>query len=136
MNISGRYSLNLPVDLKREAEQLAQQQGISLNQLILWSLSEKVTSLKGKLEDPNFPSITYKLDTEYQLVPILRGKGIRVQSLVIAYYDWQESTAEIAKQYDLTKSLVNECLGFYNAHKNAIDALINENTALEKTQYE
>ena len=136
MNISGRYSLNLPVDLKREAEQMAQQQGISLNQLILWSLTEKITPLKGNLEDPNFPSIAYKLDTEKQLVPIIRGKGIRVQSIVIAFYDWHESASEIAKQYDLTKSLVSECMGFYKAHKNAIDGLINENTALENSQNE
>ena len=44
--MSGRYSLNLPVDLKRDAEQVAEQHGISLNQLILWSLAEKVTTLK------------------------------------------------------------------------------------------
>jgi uncharacterized protein (DUF433 family) len=129
--MNGRYSLNLPVDLKREAEQVAEQQGISLNQLILWSLTEKVTSLKGKLDDPNFPSITYKVDTEHQLVPIIRSKGIRVQTIAISYHHWKESETEIAKQYDISPSVVKEALSFYNAHKTAVDALISENDASE-----
>jgi predicted HicB family RNase H-like nuclease len=43
--MNGRYSLNLPIDLKQDAEEAAQRQGVSLNQLILWSLAEKVTAL-------------------------------------------------------------------------------------------
>ena len=129
--MSGRYSLNLPIDLKQEAEQIAEQQGISLNQLILWSLTEKVTELKGKLDDPDFPSITYKKDTANQLVPVIRGKGLRVQTIVIAAQKWNESEAEISKQYDLPKKVVSEALGFYSAHKTAVDALIGENDLLE-----
>jgi uncharacterized protein (DUF433 family) len=129
--MSGRYSLNLPVDLKREAEQVAEQQGISLNQMILWSLTEKVTSLKGKLNDPNFPSIVYKLDTENQLVPIIRSKGIRVQTIAIAFHRWDESVADIAKEYDLNQTVVKEALSFYLSHKSAVDSLINENNTLE-----
>ena len=130
--MSGRYSLNLPVDLKQEAEQVAQQQGVSLNQLILWSLTEKVTSLKGKLDDPNYPSITYKFDTDNQLVPVIRSKGIRVQTIVIAFHHWKEPAAEIARQYDLPPSVVKETLSFYLAHKTALDALIHENDVLEQ----
>ncbi len=99
--MNGRYSLNLPVDLKQDAEQMAERQGISLNQLILWSLAEKVTALKSKLDDPNFPDITYKLDADNQLVPYIKGKGIRVQTLVIAFYEWKEPAAELSRQYDL-----------------------------------
>jgi uncharacterized protein (DUF433 family) len=128
--MSGRYSLNLPVDLKQEAEQVAEQQGISLNQLILWSLTEKVTSLKGKLDDPDFPSITYKKDTANQLVPVIRGKGIRVQTIVIASHFWKETEAEISWQYDLSQKVVQEALGFYSVHKKAVDALMDENDLL------
>ena len=39
-----RYALNLPVSLKQEAEDLASRQGISLNQFIMWSVSEKVAA--------------------------------------------------------------------------------------------
>jgi uncharacterized protein (DUF433 family) len=129
--MNGRYSLNLPVDLKQEAELIAEQQKISLNQLILWSLTEKVTSLKGKLDDPDFPSISYKRDTTNQLVPIIRGKGIRVQTVVIASKHWNESVADICKQYDLSKKSVEDALGFYAAHPQIVDALIAENEALE-----
>jgi hypothetical protein len=55
-----RYPLNLPNDLKREAEEYAQKQGVSLNQFILWSVAEKVGQLRQALDDPNFPEITYK----------------------------------------------------------------------------
>jgi uncharacterized protein (DUF433 family) len=129
--MNGRYSLNLPVDLKQEAEQIAKQQKISLNQLILWSLTEKVTSLKGNLNDPEFPSISYRRDSTNQLIPIIRGKGIRVQTIVIASTQWKETVADICKQYDLSKKMVDDALGFYSAHKKIVDALIAENELLE-----
>jgi uncharacterized protein (DUF433 family) len=129
--MNGRYSLNLPVDLKQEAERIAQQQKISLNQLILWSLTEKVTSLKGNLNDPEFPSISYKRDTTNQLVPVISGKSIRVQTIVIARMQWKESVADICRQYNLSKKMVDDALGFYSAHKTLVDALISENEQFE-----
>ncbi len=129
--MNGRYSLNLPVDLKQEAEQVAEQQKISLNQLILWPLTEKITTLKGSLNDPEFPSISYRRDSTNQLIPIIRGKGIRVQTIVIASKHWKETVADICKQYDLSKKMVNDALGYYSAHKAIVDALIAENELLE-----
>jgi uncharacterized protein (DUF433 family) len=131
--MNGRYSLNLPIDLKQDAEQIAERQGVSLNQLILWSLAEKVTSLKSKIDDPNFPDITYKLDADNQLVPIIKGKGIRVQTLVIAFNDWKESVAEISQQYDLPQKTVKQSLSFYEVHKIVVDALIDSNIKAEPT---
>ena len=55
-----RYPLNLPAKLKQEAEQWAADQGVSLNQFILWSVAEKVGALKQNLDDPAFPRITYR----------------------------------------------------------------------------
>jgi uncharacterized protein (DUF433 family) len=129
--MNGRYSLNLPLDLKQDAEQIAERQGVSLNQLILWSLAEKVTALKSKIDDPNFPDITYKLDVDNHPVPVIKGKGIRVQTLVIAFYDWKESVAEISKQYDLPTKTVKQALSFYEMHKKAVDSLIDSNTEAE-----
>jgi len=40
-----RYALNLPVALKQEAELVAKQQGVSLNQFIQWAVAEKVGQL-------------------------------------------------------------------------------------------
>jgi len=34
----GRYPLNLPAQLKREAEEWAASQGVSLNQFIMWAV--------------------------------------------------------------------------------------------------
>ena len=64
-------------------------------------------------------------------MPIIRSKGIRVQTIVIAFHRWNESVAEIAKQYDLPQLAVKESLSFYLAHKTAVDSLINDNNALE-----
>lgn len=129
--MNGRYSLNLPVDLKQDAEQMAERQGVSLNQLILWSLAEKVTELKSKIDDPNFPDITYKLDSDNQLVPYIKGKGIRVQTLVIAFAEWKELAAELSRQYDLPQKMVKQALSFYEAHKKVVDALIDSNSEAE-----
>ena len=126
-----RYALNLPTDLKREAEELAQKQGVSLNQFILWSVSEKVGALKQALDDPNFPGITYRRGASGIPTPVMRGTGIRVQTMVGAVRSWGMSPAEIANQYDLPESRVREALAFYEAHRIEIDAAIASEAALE-----
>ena len=47
-----RYPLNLPARLKHEAERWAANQGVSLNQFILWAVAEKVGALNQELDDP------------------------------------------------------------------------------------
>jgi len=60
MPTMARYPLNLPVNLKQAAEEAAREQGVSLNQLVLWSLAEKVSELKvareHRLPAPGVPS--------------------------------------------------------------------------------
>ena len=79
-----RYPLNLPEQLKREAEQWATRQGVSLNQFIMWAVAEKVGALRARLDDPNHPHITYRRGAAGVPVPVVRGTGIRVQALVVA----------------------------------------------------
>jgi uncharacterized protein (DUF433 family) len=134
MLMTGRYSVNLPLELKKDAEALAKQQGVSLNQFILWSVAEKVSALKSGLDDTNFPGITYRRGASGIPVPILRGTGIRVQTIVIAYQAWNETPAEIASQYDLPEGLVNETISFYQAHQAEIDLLIQSDTILEMSR--
>jgi uncharacterized protein (DUF433 family) len=134
MLMTGRYSVNLPLELKKDAEALAKQQGVSLNQFILWSVAEKVSALKSGLDDTNFPGITYRRGASGIPVPILRGTGIRVQTIVIAYQEWNETPAEIASQYDLPEGLVNETISFYQAHQAEIDLLIQSDTILEMSR--
>ncbi len=126
-----RYALNLPVELKREAERLADRQGISLNQFILWSVAEKVGELRQELDDPNFPNITYRRGAAGLPAPVLRGTGIRVQTVVIDAQKWGLSLAQIAAEYDLSESLMKETLGFYEAHRAEMDALIQAEQVLE-----
>jgi uncharacterized protein (DUF433 family) len=124
-----RYALNLPNELKRDAERLAKKQGVSLNQFILWSVAEKVGGLLQGLDDPEYPNITYRRGASGSLSPILRGTGIRVQTIVIASQN--NTPAEIAEDYDLPQTQVQEALGFYEVHRVEIDAHIQAEAALE-----
>ena len=124
-----RYALNLPNELKRDAERLAKKQGVSLNQFILWSVAEKVGGLLQGLDDPDFPNITYRRGASGTISPVLRGTGIRVQTIVIASQNM--TTTEIARDYDLIEAQVQEALGFYEAHRAEIDAHIQAEAALE-----
>ena len=124
-----RYALNLPNALKRDAERLAKEQGVSLNQFILWSVAEKVGQLLQDLDDANYPGITYRRGASGLLSPVLRGTGIRVQTIAIAAEN--KTAEEIAEDYDLPKLQVREALGFYQAHRAEIDAYIHVEAALE-----
>lgn len=124
-----RYALSLPNGLKRDAERLAKKQGVSLNQFILWSVAEKVGGLLQGLDDPDFPNITYRRGASGSLSPVLRGTGIRVQTIILAAQDMTPS--EIAENYDLTETQVKEASGFYETHRTEIDAFIQAEAALE-----
>jgi uncharacterized protein (DUF433 family) len=126
-----RYALSLPIQLKKEAEQWARQQGISLNQFILWALAEKLGALRSQVDDPDFPRITYRPGAARRPTPVLSGTGIRVQAIVTATDQWGLSPAEIAGQFGLSESQVREAQAFYTAHRSEIDADIQSESALE-----
>ena len=110
-----RYALNLPAQLKSDAEQLASRQGISLNQFIMWSVAEKVASLQNQVCDPRFPDITYRCGVSGIIVPVLRDSGVRVQALVHEIQHGQD-LAKVAEEYDLTISQVLQAQHFFQAH--------------------
>jgi uncharacterized protein (DUF433 family) len=126
-----RYPLNLPQDLKKKAELWAQKQGVSLNQFIMWAVAEKIGALSQGLDDPQFPNITYQRGSSGIPAPVLRGTGIRVQTLVIAEAVWESPPAAIAENYELTEIQVLEALEFYKTHKQEIDQAIALEQALE-----
>lgn len=119
-----RYPVNFPADLRQEAARLAARQGISLNQFILWSVAEKVGELRRSLDDPSFPGITYRRGGSGHPAPVVRGTGIRVQTIAIASEAWALQPAQIAAEFGLSERQVNECLAFYAAHRAEIDATI------------
>ncbi len=123
-----RYPLNLPQQLKQEAEAWAKRQGVSLNQFILWATAEKVGALNQGLDDPQFPQIAYRRGASGIPVPVLRGTGIRVQAVVVAHTQWGMSAREIAAEYGLSAGMIEEALAFFEAHK----AEIETHQALEK----
>ena len=119
-----RYALNLPISLKQEATELAKQQGISLNQFILWAVSEKTAELRHTLHDPNFPQIVYRRGARDIPTPVLAGTGIRVQTVVVGVRDWQMTPEEIAEEYGRPITQIKEALAFYEVHKHEIDSQI------------
>lgn len=129
-----RYALNLPIDLKQEAEQIAKKQGVSLNQFIMWSVSEKVATMRNQqLDDPKFPGITYIRGSasDYPL-PMIRGTRIRAQTVAVAVNKLKEKPEEFAENYGIGIAQVREALGFYNAHKKEIEENINYEEKLER----
>ncbi|MBW4685131.1 MAG: DUF433 domain-containing protein [Komarekiella atlantica HA4396-MV6] len=120
------YALNLPDQLKHEIEQLAQSQGISLDQFILWAVTEKVSTLKA-----SFPQIAYRQGANGQLVPVIKGTGIRVQTVAIASQKWGMSPSQIAHEYEVTEAQIREALSFYTVNKGQIDAEIASEQSLE-----
>ena len=124
--------LHLPIFLQEEARELAQRQGVSLDQFIVWAVAEKVGELKQSLDDPRFPHVTYRRGAAGRPTPVVRGTGIRVQTLVISAKDWQMSHGEIAENYDLTQEQVEGALAFYEAHRGEIESSIAEEVHLEE----
>ena len=125
------FTINLPLQLQQEAEQRAASQGVPLDQFILWAVAEKVASLRYQLNDPNFPKITYRQGASGQPVAVIRGTGIRVQTIAIAAHQWGLSSTQLAEEYDLTEVQVNDALGFYAAHHTEIDRAIATEQAIK-----
>jgi uncharacterized protein (DUF433 family) len=75
--------------------------------------------------------MTYRRGASGKPVPVLRGTGIRVQTVVLAAQEWKLSSAEIAAGYGLTHAQVKEALNFYTAHRQEIEADIAAEQALE-----
>ncbi len=125
-----QYTLNLPSQLKSHAEQLATLQGISLNQFILWSVAEKVGALQQMLDGPRFPGIVYRYGASGIGMPVLRGTGLRVQTVVIDVHQAGMTPDEVAAEYDLPEARIIEALAFYPAHRTEIDANIAAESAL------
>jgi len=126
-----RYSLSLPLNLKKEAEDWAEKQKVSLNQFIMWAVAEKVGTLKQNLDDPDFPNITYQRGAAGVPYPVIRGTGVRVQTVVISHQQWGMDKDEIASEYDLDKKSVHQALGFYQEHQEEIDRDISAESKLE-----
>jgi uncharacterized protein (DUF433 family) len=123
--------MNLRQQLQQDATQFAQQQGISLEQFVLWAVAEKVGVLKQQANLQAFPEISMRLGASGVLTPIIKGTNIRVQTIAIAHTRWQQSPSKISTEYDLTETQVQNALAFYEAHRTEIDTAIAAEQAVE-----
>jgi uncharacterized protein (DUF433 family) len=126
-------SLTLPEPLLKEAVKCAVNQGISVEQFIIWAIAEKIGVLTQPSIDLEYPHITYKRGASGKFTPIINNSGLRVQTLVIAHHNWNLSIHEIAQEYDLTEELVEEALAFYQTHQDEIAKAIASEQGLELT---
>ena len=123
-------AVTLPTDLQVEAERLAESQGVSLDEFIVWAIAEKVSGLRRRLLDERFPDIEYKMGAAGWPTPVIRETGIRVQTLALEHANWKLSAAEIADEHDLPIEIVEQALAFYGSHKREIDASIEAEEAV------
>jgi uncharacterized protein (DUF433 family) len=86
------------------------------------------------MDDPNYLAITYRRGASNRPTAVLQGTGIRVQTLVVAAQDWGLSVEQIASEYNLSQSQVEEALMFYEAHRQEIELDLAAEQALEKAE--
>jgi uncharacterized protein (DUF433 family) len=97
--------------------------------------TETGETLKQHLDDPAFPHITNRRGASGEFIPVIRGRGLGVQTVVVAAQTWRLSPAEIAAEYDLTEAQVHAALTFYHAYRHEIDSAIAAEVNLEPKVY-
>lgn len=126
-----KKSLTLPKSLLETVEKYAINQGVSIEQFILWAIAEKIGILSQSLINAEFPNITYFQGASGKISPVIKNTSMRVQTIIIAHYQWKLSISEIAEEYDLNKELIKEALKFYHINKTEIDQMIFAEQGLE-----
>ncbi|HEY2293895.1 MAG TPA: DUF433 domain-containing protein [Thermoanaerobaculia bacterium] len=90
--------------------------------------------MKQAIDDPRFPRVTYRCGAAGWPEPVLRGTGIRVQTIVVAHQVWSMTPPEIAADYELTPEQVTDALAFYEAHRGEIEASLADEQGIEIAQ--
>jgi uncharacterized protein (DUF433 family) len=83
------------------------------------------------MDNPESPRISYRLGVSGHNTPVLRGTGIRVQTIVTCHQDWRMTVDQIAEDYDIGAAQVRDALAFYEAHRAEIDADIEAEAEME-----
>lgn len=96
----------------------------------MWSVSEKVASLRQSLDDPEFPGITFRRGASGWVAPVVRGTGIGVQTIAKQLSDGMKPV-RIAEEYGLEIHKVTEAQAFYHVHQAEIDGSIKAEEELE-----
>ncbi|MGG6242043.1 DUF433 domain-containing protein [Nodosilinea sp. AN01ver1] len=125
------YPVNLPLQLQQEALQWATDQGIALDDFILWAVAEKIAELKHQFSDRTFPNVAYHQGASGQQVPVVAGTNIRVQTIAIAAHQWGLTTEQLAEEYNLSAAQIDDALAFYAANQAEMDGAIALEAAIE-----
>jgi uncharacterized protein (DUF433 family) len=64
--------------------------------------------------------------------PVLKGTNLRVQTIVTSVQKWNMTPEEVAADYDLQGAQVLASLNYYTDHRTEIDAVIEDEAALER----
>jgi len=83
------------------------------------------------LDDAAFPHVTYRRGAGGQPTPVLRGTGVRGQTVVVATQAWGLSPTQVADEYDLSEAQVKDALAIYEVHRQKIEAGIAAEQAIE-----
>jgi uncharacterized protein (DUF433 family) len=83
------------------------------------------------LDDPKFPRITYRRGAAGEPTAVLRGTGLRVQTLVVAARHWGMKAEQVAAEYCLSEAQVQEALAFAEVHRAEMDASLEAELALD-----
>ncbi len=70
------------------------------------------------------PLIIYRQGSSDIATPVLRGTGIRVETIVVANRRWGQSVDDLAREYEIPVETVQAALDYYQAHPEEIDILI------------
>lgn len=81
-------------------------------------------TIQQMLDGPRFSDIIYRYGASGIGMPVLRGTGLRVQTVVIDVHQVGMTPAQVAAEYDLPEASIIEALAFYAAHRTEIDASI------------
>ncbi|MGD1858168.1 MAG: DUF433 domain-containing protein [Leptolyngbyaceae cyanobacterium] len=120
-------------ELQEQVLQLPLKERWQLVQRLLGSIQQETTGADLSLADAQtFPQLQYRTGTSGQTNVSIKGKGIRVQTIVVANTDWNWDANKIAEEYDLSTTQVLEALRFYEAHKTEIDDAIAAEVASEE----
>lgn len=55
---------------------------------------------------------------------MIRGTGIRVETIVVNHQQWGQSAVDMAAEYEIPVEAVQSALDYYQAHPEEIETLI------------
>jgi uncharacterized protein (DUF433 family) len=84
-------------------------------------MAEKVATMRASLSEPKFPNVIYRKGASGVVTPVIKGTGIRVQTVVISHKTWGEPLEKIAEEYEIPLELVNSAWEYYLSHINEDD---------------